>query len=66
MFEMREFTHALEVIAEVMRQGARTHPDNDWIARPFEYHIARAEDHLRLLAKATNSRTISLTRPPDC
>jgi hypothetical protein len=27
---MEPFTKALEVVAQVMRDGAATHPDNDW------------------------------------
>jgi dATP/dGTP diphosphohydrolase len=47
--KMDEFNKALEAIAAVMRDGARTHPDNDWIERSPEYHAGRAEEHLRLL-----------------
>jgi len=43
------FTKALEVIAQVMRDGVATHPDNEWVRRSIEYHLARAEEHLRLL-----------------
>jgi hypothetical protein len=43
------FTKALEAIAGVMRVGAANHPDNDWVERTPEYHIDRAEEHLRLL-----------------
>jgi hypothetical protein len=43
------FKHALEVIAGVMRDGVATHPDNEWARRSIEYHLARAEEHLRLL-----------------
>ena len=43
------FTQALEVIAGVMRDGVATHPDNEWVRRSIEYHLARAEEHLRLL-----------------
>ena len=46
---MEPFTEALEVVAEVMRHGAATHPDNDWLTRRPEYHIRRAEEHLKLL-----------------
>src|ERR1700730_13116623 len=45
---MEPFTKALEVVARVMRDGAATHPDNDWIRRSPEYHLGRAEEHLRL------------------
>ena len=43
------FTQALEVIGQVMRDGVATHPDNDWVRWPPDYHLARAEQHLRLL-----------------
>ena len=43
------FTQALEVIAQVMRDGVATHPDNEWVRRSIDYHLARAEEHLRLL-----------------
>ena len=46
---METFTKALEVIAGVMRDGVATHPDNEWVRRSIEYHLARAEEHLRLL-----------------
>ena len=43
------FTPALEVIGQVMRDGVATHPDNEWVRRSIDYHLARAEEHLRLL-----------------
>jgi hypothetical protein len=46
-----QFEQALAVIAEVMRDGVASHPDNDWLVRPFEYHVNRAQEHLRLLAE---------------
>ena len=46
---MEPFTRALEAVAGVMRDGAATHPDNDWVGRAPEYHVGRAEEHLRLL-----------------
>ena len=46
---MESFAKALEAVAEVMRDGAATHPDNDWVRRGPGYHISRAEEHLRLL-----------------
>jgi hypothetical protein len=45
---MEPFTEALKIVARVMRDGAATHPDNDWIRRSPEYHLGRAEEHLRL------------------
>jgi hypothetical protein len=45
---MEPFTKALEIVARVMRDEAATHPDNDWIRRSPEYHLGRAEEHLRL------------------
>ncbi len=44
---MEPFVKALEVVTDVMREGAASHPDNDWIGRSPEYHIGRAEEHLR-------------------
>jgi hypothetical protein len=46
---INEFTEALDIIADVMKHGAASHPDNDWVRRTPEYHLARAEEHLRLL-----------------
>jgi Domain of unknown function (DUF5664) len=46
---MESFAKALEAVAEVMRDGAATHPDNDWVRREADYHVGRAEEHLRLL-----------------
>ncbi len=45
---MEPFTKALEVVARVMREGAATHPDNDCVGRSPDYHLGRAEEHLRL------------------
>jgi dATP/dGTP diphosphohydrolase len=45
---MERFTKALEIVARVMAEGAVTHPDNDWVGRSPDYHIGRAEEHLRL------------------
>ena len=45
---MEPFTKALEVVARVMREGAAAHPDNDWVRRSPDYHLGRAEEHLRL------------------
>jgi hypothetical protein len=32
-----------------MRDGVTTHPDNDWVRRSVDYHLGRAQEHLRLL-----------------
>ena len=45
----KPFTKALEEIARVMRTGVATHSDNEWTRRSVEYHLGRAEEHLRLL-----------------
>ena len=45
---MEPFTKALEIVAQVMREGAATPPDNDWIRRSPDYHLERSEEHLRL------------------
>jgi Domain of unknown function (DUF5664) len=42
------FAEAMEIVAEVMKHGAASHPDNDWLKRPPEYHIQRAQEHLQL------------------
>jgi hypothetical protein len=55
---MEPFAKALEVIAEVMREGAATHPDNDWVGRGPEYHLGRAEEHLRLWHDGDSLRTM--------
>ena len=46
---MEPFKPALEVIASIMRDGVATHPDNEWVRRSVDYHLGRAEEHLRLL-----------------
>jgi hypothetical protein len=46
---MNSFDQALPVIAGVMRDGVAKHPDNEWVRRSVEYHLGRAEEHLRLL-----------------
>ena len=43
------FAKALEEIARVMRAGVAAHGDNEWTRRSVEYHLGRAEEHLRLL-----------------
>ena len=44
---MDPFTKGLEVVARVMR-GAAAHLDNDWVRPSPDYHLGRAEEHLRL------------------
>ena len=46
---MKVFSEAFDIIADVMKHGAASHPDNDWVRRTPEYQIARAEEHLRFL-----------------
>jgi hypothetical protein len=46
---MQPFDQALQVIASVMRDGVTKHPDNEWTRRTVEFHIKRAEEHLKLL-----------------
>jgi hypothetical protein len=36
-------------VTRVMREGAAKHPDNDWVRRTPDFHLTRAEEHLRLL-----------------
>jgi hypothetical protein len=42
------FARAFDSVAHVMREGAVKHPDNDWVRRSPDYHLGRAEEHLRL------------------
>jgi hypothetical protein len=53
---MEPFAEALEIVAEVMRHGAASHPDNDWLRRTPEYHISRAIEHLRLWQEGGQSQ----------
>jgi hypothetical protein len=43
------FTRAFASVSRVMRAGAAKHPDDDWVRRTPDYHLGRAEEHLRLL-----------------
>jgi dATP/dGTP diphosphohydrolase len=47
MFNPNEFAEAIEIVTEVMRHGAASHPDDEWRTLPFEFHVARAIEHLR-------------------
>jgi hypothetical protein len=38
-----------EVTAQIVRDCAVTHSDNEWTQRSIDYHLGRAEDHLPLL-----------------
>jgi hypothetical protein len=40
---------AFVAVTRVMREGAAKHPANDWVRRTPDYHLTRAEEHLRLL-----------------
>ena len=46
---MQPFSKALEIVAQVMRVGAATHSDGEWARRSVNFHLARAEQHLRQL-----------------
>jgi hypothetical protein len=48
-------TAALEVIAQVMRDGAITHPNQEWIEQSIDEHLSHAEEHLRLLREGDQS-----------
>ena len=63
---MEPFEQALEVIAGVMRDGVATHPDNEWVRRSIEYHLARAEEHLRLLRDGDQREIMLRTPRRDC
>lgn len=43
------FAQAFDSVSRVMREGAIKHPDNDWVRRTPDFHLSRAEEHLRLL-----------------
>ena len=43
------FPNALRIVTEVMQRGKRTH-SGDWLALPANFHLARAQRHLDLLA----------------
>ena len=47
MFEAKEFTEAFKTVCEVMRQGAASHPADEWRSLPHEFHVGRAIEHLR-------------------
>jgi hypothetical protein len=63
---VESFEQALEVIAGVMRDGVATHPDNEWVRRSIEYHLARAEEHLRLLRDGDQREIMLRTPRRDC
>jgi hypothetical protein len=46
---MEYFTEALATIADIMKHGAASHPDNDWVRRSPDYHVGRAVEHLQAL-----------------
>jgi hypothetical protein len=46
---MELFSEALLSIADVMKHGAASHPDNDWVMRSPDYHVGRALEHLQSL-----------------
>jgi hypothetical protein len=46
---MDQFGRALEIVADVMRLGATTHREGEWMEAPAGFHIGRAEEHLKLL-----------------
>jgi dATP/dGTP diphosphohydrolase, N-terminal len=47
MFAAKGFTEVLTICCEVIRQGAASHPLDEWRSLPFEFHVARAIEHLR-------------------
>jgi hypothetical protein len=53
---MKPFTAALEVVAQVMRDGARSHPENDWVECSPEHHARKAVAHLRLWLEGDESQ----------
>jgi hypothetical protein len=53
VFNASEFTKAMQIVCQVMRDGDRTHSEGQWKAFPAEYHIARAERHLEQLRQGS-------------
>jgi hypothetical protein len=51
---MDEFSKVLEVVTRVMREGAATHPDNEWTRLGPEYHVIRAERNLSSLREGAD------------
>jgi hypothetical protein len=48
MCKAGEFSSAVEIVIEVMREGERNHLPDEWKAHPPDYHVSRAAEHLRL------------------
>ena len=46
---MELFADALATIADIMKHGAASHPDNDWVRRSPDYHVGRSVEHLQAL-----------------
>ena len=63
---MEPFTRALEAVAGVMRDGAASHPDNDWVGRGLNITSAAPNSVCGSCAKATSGRTIYRMRPRAC
>ena len=59
---MDEFSKVLEVVTRVMRDGAATHPDNEWTRLSPEYHVIRAEKNLSSLREGTDHVSHACTR----
>ena len=55
---MEPFAEAMEIVAEVMRHGAASHPDNDWLKRPLSITSSVPRSICSFGVKATNYRTI--------
>jgi hypothetical protein len=53
--ELHGLYFALLAIGQVMHDGARTHPFDDWNDRPVDYHIGRAVRHIRLYNEGDES-----------
>jgi hypothetical protein len=41
--------HALCVVSRVIELGKRSHPSDDWLQKPIQFHVERAERHLEML-----------------
>jgi hypothetical protein len=53
---MEPFARALKIVSQVMREGALSHPENDWRQRNAAHHLRRAESHLHLLRDGDQSQ----------
>jgi len=63
---MEPFNKALGVVTDVMRDGATTHPDNDWIGRTPDYQSAGPKTICGCCTQVISSRIISPIASHGC